>query len=402
MSVSKWKGGKMKKLKKAALILLTIVISLVLLGLAGVFLGHKVFFPVPTSDTPSIEAASNGTLTLGVQAHSPQPTTINEYVDVLAAQVKKYNEVAPKLWHENAFTNQSIIVEEIEKNDFWLVKPDGEVQTLTKDEVLQLGVLRSPYFNGFSEFDGGMYIAVAEKDITNYLLFEDYLHLGTYDPFITFAHEGFHVHQEDWAEMDTVPNAGRDEFLAETAARTKRNILLRQILKAVSEPDSTRPTLEALATFEDYKVQFPDDYKASIFTDRVEGTAYYYELISSLYSAYPDQIRDKSDLENALALLATREDVYVDYGLVVEGYMIGGFACVLLDRYVDDWQVRLMEDPDMTPLEMLSQHFSDEVLPAPVQVTQAEIDAVATKIKDKSNDDAGPYLLFRFLYDLIF
>ncbi|MCL2680751.1 MAG: hypothetical protein FWF11_04715 [Coriobacteriia bacterium] len=392
----------MKKFKKIALVLLAIIVSLALLVCGGVFLGHKVLFPVPTSDVPSIEAATDGILTLGVQAHMPQPATIDEYVDVLARQVKRYNEVAPKLWHENALTNQSIIVEEIGKNDFWLIEPDGTIKSLSKDEVLERGAQRTPYFNGFSQFDGGMYVAVAENDITNYLLFEEYPHLGTYDPFITFVHEGFHVQQEDWAEMDEVPNRGRGEFLEDTAARAKRNLLLRQVLKAVSEPNNTQPMFDALATYEDYKAQFPDDYKASIYTDRIEGTAYYYELISCLYSAYPAQIKDESDLESALSLLATREDVYVDYGLVVEGYMIGGFTCVLLDRYVDGWQAKLMDDPEMTPLEMLYQHFDEEALPAAVQLTQAEIDALGVRIQDSSDAGTGPYLLFRFLYDFLF
>ena len=392
----------MKKFKKIALVLLAIIVSLALLVCGGVFLGHKVLFPVPTSDVPSIEAATDGILTLGVQAHMPQPATIDEYVDVLARQIKRYNEVAPKLWHENALINQSVIIEEVGKSDFWLIEPDGAIKSLTRDEVLERGVERTPYFNGFSEFDGGMYIAVAENDITNYLLFEEYPHLGTYDPFITFVHEGFHVPQESWAEMDNVPNSGRGEFLEDTAARAKRNLLLRQVLKAVSQPSNTQLTLDALATYEDYKAQSPDDYRASIFTDRIEGTTYYYELISCLYSAYPDQIKDENDLNDALALLATREDVYVDYGLVVEGYMTGGFTCVLLDRYVEDWQAKLMDDPEMTPLEMLYQHFNEGALPAPVQLTQVEIDAVDARIQNSNNDGGGPYLLFRFLYDLLF
>jgi len=390
------------KLKKALLILAIVIFSLVALLYGSVFLGHKVFFPEQTLDVPTIEAVADDTLTLGVQAHSSQAATIDEYLDVLAGQVKRYNELAPELWPGNSLTNQSIVVEEIRKNSFWLIKPNGTVAPISKNEALEFGFSRASYFNGFKFFDGGVYLAVAESDVSNCLLFQKYLHLGTYDPFITFVHEGFHGMQGDWSRSDSMPNMGRDEFNGETAARAKRNLLLKQILRAVNEPDDTGLLLDALATYEDYKTQFPEDYRNSIGTDRSEGTAFYFELISCLYSAYPDQIKNRSDLDRALALLATREDVYVDYGLVAEGYYIGGFTCVLLDRYVEGWQSQLADGPEMTPLEMLDQHFSDEILPAPVQLTQAEVDAVDAKIQETMNENSRPHLLFRFLYDMLF
>ncbi|MCL2491332.1 MAG: hypothetical protein FWE87_01065 [Coriobacteriia bacterium] len=392
----------MKRLKKAFLVLLIVVVSLVALLYSVVFLGHKVLFPVPTSDVPTIEAATDSILTLGVQAHSPQPTTVDEYLNVLAGQIKNYNEIAPELWADNPLTNQSIVVEEITKNDFWLIEPNGTFRSITKEDALKLGIDRVPYFTGFSQFDGGVYLAISSDDVTNYLLFEKYLHLGTYDPFITFSHEAFHIKvQDNWMQKDNVSNSARDEFFEDTAARAKRDLLQRQILKAVREPANTESILDALATYEDYKVQFPKDYENSLYTDRIEGTAYYYELISSLHSAYPDQMKNVDDLQRALALLATREDIYLVHGLVTEGYNLGGFTGVLLDRHVDDWQTQFMNDPDMTPLELLYQHFSDEALPGPVQLTQADIDAVGTEI-EKNNEDGGPHNLFQFLYDILF
>jgi hypothetical protein len=247
-----------------------------------------------------------------------------------------------------------------------------------------------------------MYLAVAESDLTNYLLFEKYLHVGTYDAFITFTHESFHMkEQTKWAMMNDVPNIDREEFLENTTARAKRTLLQRQLLKAINAHGDKQLILKALATYEDYKTQFPDDYSYSIFTDRDEGTAYYYELVSSLYSAYPGQINSRDDLFRALALLATREDIYVDIGLVAEGYNVGGFACVLMDMLGFDWKAQLMSDANATPIEMLAEAFANETLPPPAQLTQQEIDAVSERIA-AINAGEGPSLLFKFLYEMLF
>ena len=388
-------------MKKFLKILLIVVVSFAAILYGSVFLGHRVLFPVPTLDAPTIEAVTDGTLTLGVQAHT-HPTTMEEYINLLAGQIRRYNEIVPVLWPGDALTNQSAIVEDIDSNNFWLIEPDGTVTPLSKDEALEFGFNRIPRFGGFEFFDRGVYLAVFENDLTNYHLFQRYLHLGTYDAFITFAHELFHVvEQANWPQADNLLNRERNEFLENIPARAKRDLLQRQILRAVSQPGNTQLVLEALSTYRAYKSQFPDDYQNSKLTDRLEGTAFYFELITSLYSAYPDQIRNEEDLEHALALLATREDVYVVHGLVIEGYNLGGFTSVLLSRYVDDWKTRLINDPMMTPIEMLYQHFNAETLPEPIQLTQMEIDAVGTAIQTMS-DGSGLSLFFRFLYEILF
>lgn len=95
----------MKKIKKLLKILLIIVVSFVILLYGGVFLGHKVLFPIKTSDVPTIEAVTDGTFTFGVQAHTPLPTEMEDYIKVLAGQIRRYNEVAPTLWPDNTLVN---------------------------------------------------------------------------------------------------------------------------------------------------------------------------------------------------------------------------------------------------------------------------------------------------------
>jgi hypothetical protein len=383
-------------------VLLAIAVSLAAIVYGGVFLGHKVIFPIIISKVPTIEAATDGVFTLGPQAHSFQPATIDEYIPILAAQVKRYNEIAPSLWPDNALVNQSVIAEGVESKRFWLIDTNGTVTPLSKKDALSYGFSRLAYVGGFSFFEGGVYLAVTEEDLPNYLMWQKYLHLGTYDSILFLTHEGFHAkEQPKWQIMDVVPNPSRNDFTENTPARAKRALLQEQLLKAVSEPHSIEPVLEALATYIEWKAQFPDDYKNSVYFDRIEGTANYYELVTGLYCGYPDQVKTMDDLDRALSLLATRGDVYIGHGLIKESYCAPAFACVLLDRFVSGWKESLMGDPEATPIEMLYQHFKDETLPAPRQVTQAEIDTVALEMQ-KPVVNRGTPLLFKFLYDILF
>ncbi|MDR2295520.1 MAG: hypothetical protein LBD95_01865 [Clostridiales Family XIII bacterium] len=392
----------MKKFLKALKVLACVVVALAVLVYGGVFLGHKVIFKGETSDVPTIPPAQNAEFTLGAQAHT-QPVTMDEYTELLARQVKRHGEVAPALWPDNALTGKSLIIEALDGGALRIISPDGEIRDISKDELAERGVIRAQYFNGFSDFDGGAYVAASSEDLKNCLIWQKYLHLGSYDPFITFVHESFHTEEQPrWANADHLPNAdARDEYLDDIHARAKRALLQRQLLAAVASPGEEAPILDALATYEDYKTQFPDDYKNSVYSDRMEGTAFYYELVACLYAAYPEQVTDRESLHRALALLATRDDVYVEYGLVTEGYHVGGFASVLLDRLSDDWQARLMADAETTPIEMLSRHFAGALLPAPRPVTEEDIRATEAAIAQK-NESGGAVYLFKMLYNILF
>jgi len=367
-------------------------------------LGHKVIFPIKISNVPTIEPVSAGTFFFGPQAHATQPKTIEEFIPVLAEQLRLYNAVAPSLWPDNKVVNQSAVVEGIESGKFWYISPDGQTKPLSKNDALSYGFARNAFAGGFGPYEGGMYLAVAEEDLPNYLMWQRYLHLGTYDSILFLTHEGFHLKEQNAPKWQTVsgavPNAGRAEFLENTPSRAKRGLLQRQLMKAVSEPGNTPLILEALSTYEDWKEKFPDEYKNSIYFERVEGTAFYYEMITGLYSGYPDQV-NSNNLDKALALLATRDDVYIRHGLIKESYTVSGFACLLLDRLEENWKERLMGDGEATPIEILYQHFKNDTLPAPRQLTQADIDAVTEEIQ-KPDINRGMPLVFQMLYYMLF
>jgi len=334
------------------------------------------------------EPSPNAAFSFGPQAHEAQPKTVGDFIPLFAEQLKRYSEAAPELWPANAVVSQSAVIEDVDTRRLWLIASDGTATPLSEDEADSMGIIRRDGASDFSFFDGGTYITVSEEDVNDQPRWKKYIHLGTYDALLWLTHESFHgLEQSKWAaiEPEDIANRDRNEFLEDTPARAKRDLLQRQLLKAVSEPGDTQLILEALATYEDWKAKFPEDYQNALYFDRIEGTAFYYELVSSLYSAYPDQVKGKNDIDRALAQLAAQEDAHVYHylGVVAEGYSVGGFACVLLDRLESDWKERLMDDPEATPIEMLYQHFCDETLPKPTQLTQVEIDLVTGKILEK-------------------
>ena len=390
-------------MKKIAKILLISIVSLVAVLYIGVFLGHHVIFPENRSEVPTIEAVADGQFLFGPTAHSNQPTTVEEYILVLASHLSAYNSIAEEIWPGNALVDLSLIVEDVGRKQFYHIDYEGNAEQISKDEAMSFDIQRMPEVNGFSAFDGGMYLAITEQDMTNYLNWQKYLHFGMYDPFLFFTHEGFHMEEQPkWSQMETISNMGRDEYMENIEARTLRYRLQCQLLEAVSHPDDTERILEALATYEYWKESFPEDFENSIYFDRIEGTAYYFELLTGLYAAYPDQIQDKESLDSALALLAIRDDIYTGHGLISEAYYIGGFTGVLLDRVDADWKQVLMDDGDATPISLLYSHFEGENLPPVKALSQQEMDDVLERIHTPDPDsNKGMPLFFRFLYDML-
>lgn len=386
----------MKRFKKFTKVLLIIAGSFALLLYGTVFVCHKLIFIEPHSAEAQIESVGSDGFAVGAREQL-QVTTMEEFILIFAEQIKRYNEIAPKLWPDNAVINQSVIAECLEDGSFWLITPDGNITALTKKEARSYNITanRIANFGGFSHFATedvrGYYMLLSKEDLNNYDIWEHYLHLGTYDPFITYCHEMFHeLEQQDWAKRDIVSNPRRDEYLDNTAARAKRNLLIRQLMLAVSDSENQEQhILNALATYEDYKVQFPDDYEASLCFDKEEGSACYFEIEACLYAAYPDKIKNEDDLQRAWSLLAARSE-YIDYGLIAEGYTLGAFACELLDRLGTEgeevWKYELMADPDATPMTLLSKRFVGAALPDPLELSASDIDKIAEDIRANAVD----------------
>jgi len=404
---------------KALRITIISIVSLVLVMYGGVFFGYKALVNNKAQqepNPPTMESVTNDRFTFGPAAHPTHPTTLKGFMHILADQVARYNKIAADLWPGNTLVNQTLIVEDLTNHAYWLIKPDGAFAEVTEKDVAHYGYERLAYPNGFTFFAGGMYLALDESELSDPTTWEQYLHLGTYSALIWLIHEGFHETQLAWADKD-LANGDREEHLDDLPARIQRALLQKQLLHAVSRPGDTEAILAALATYEDWKTRYPKDFEDSVNADRYEGTAYYFEIVASLLAAYPDQVTNLKDVDEGLALLATREDAYIGHGVVMEGYTVGGFAAFLLDRLDKDWKERLMADPGATPIEMLRQHFADQTLPAPRQLSQTETDSITKDITaakerisnisldgDKpaeAKEDASTKIL-RYLYDHLY
>ena len=314
------------------------------------------------------------------------PETASEFVPVFAEEMVRYNKAAPLCWPDNAVIDKSVIMEDVDTGRFWLIEPNGAITELTEEDVAQMGVSRRERADDFSFYEGGIYITISDQSVKDKYGW-DKPHVGSYDSILWLTHEGFHKWEQDgkWnrpgSESDA--NSEREEFFLDIDARAKRNLLQRQLMRAAAEPGDTGLILDALATYEDYKIQNPVDYENALYCDRIEGTAQYFELVSSLYIFYPEPINGKEDLKRAFAHMASYEDSYIRLGVISEAYSIGMFAGILLDSLDESWKERIMRDPYTTPLEILSSYYEGETLPKPKQLTPDEIASVTEDVRDK-------------------
>jgi len=393
----------MKKLIKVVKVLIILTIIKIAVVGGGIFLGHKVFFKMPYAAAPTIESVTDGKMAFGPEAHKHVPKTVKEMVDVLAVQLVHYNNIAESVWPNVNLVNQSLVVEDYQKNEFYYISPQGDIEKISRQEALDMGVSRMPTLNGFNIYDGGMYLAMIDEDIQNYLIWQKYLHYGIFDAFIFFNHEGFHIKEQiKWEKMNQVPNAERKSYLDAAAERTTRYFLQIELMDAAANPGQPDKILEALAMYQYWKETYPEDFQNAIIFDRVEGTAYYFEIITCLLSAYHEQIQTHEDVQHALTLLATRPEIYIGHGLDMEGYTVGAFAGFLLDRLGVDWKQTLMDTADATPMSLLYEHFNGTALPEPYKITQEDIDYVVARIDTKDpNDASGLPMLFKMLYEFM-
>ncbi len=402
----------MKRLFKTLKYILLFFILTVVLALATIFVGHKYLYPIPYSEIQTVEDIREDGFCFGVGCH-PEAKTAAEFIPIFAKQIERYNKIAPSLWPDNLVVDIYAVIESIENSNAYLVSPQGDITELNRKELKALVPVRQPYDVGFAPFENdsikGVYLALSEESLKNVLTYEKYQHLGTYDLFITYVHEMFHIAEQDkkWSSPDEIINRAKNERLDDIEARIIRNQLLQKLVDAVVATDAASRDsliLQALSIYKKYKNECTADYESSLYFDRVEGTAYYYELISCLYVAYPKQVFSHESLNNALTILAKHFNPYQEVGLVTSAYYIGAWASVLLDR-IDrgegEWKNEIIENPNSTPLSILEQRYEDFDLIDLEPVTNELREKVLLAIEEEKNIDVKPNI-FRFLYQLIF
>ncbi len=365
----------MKILKKIVVVLILLVVALYIF----VYLGKHYLFKEPYSTEPTIEVLGNGNFTFGA-ASRKQPKNMDEYVDVLSSQVKYFNKNFVTFWPNNPAINQYLIAKSSKEKGAYLIDPNGNIKKLSENEFSEYNFSSMNIAGQWQQFshDGksGAYVNVIPEELTNYYSFQKYEHLGTYDQFLSYSHELFHsITQNTWDDANLADN-NREERMDDSTARRTRMLLTQQLAEAISDPDN-RDTLtkDAIATYKYYREVSKDDYEYSVLYDRLEGTAYYYELISSLYAGYPSEIKNKDDCFNALEIiLANDNPAYRNTGLSSESYNIGGYSGILLDMIAEEnnsdpneWKKEIEKNGQLNPMILLENQVGEDI-PNPKEI----------------------------------
>jgi hypothetical protein len=188
----------------------------------------------------------------------------------------------------------------MDRTKAWEISPEGTYTPISMEQADQYGqtVGYDTEFTYFSTGDKkGIILTLNENSLKNPELFKKYAHLGTYDLFITYVHELFHAYEQPkWTQETTIINGERDEFLETYEARATRAVIIQQLLNAFIYPQEELAFIKkAVATYRNYQTLFPQDAEHTNYWDTIEGTAYYFELISSLKVGYPTLQADTKD-----------------------------------------------------------------------------------------------------------
>ncbi|WP_438905902.1 hypothetical protein, partial [Enterococcus sp. AZ150] len=365
-----------KKMSRIVLKIFLVIICLVGIVYALVFVGHKVIFQPPFTAEPTIKPLEKDGFILDAASHE-QPQTMEEYISILAQQTKAYNDHIDSYWPNNKEKNQYILAKSLDEDGAYLIAPNGDIKKMTASEFKEYNVSSINTEGQWAPFEkngiSGAYMAIHPKGLKNYYTFQKYYHLGTYDQFLSYSHELFHsLNQKEWSTEDNYPNMDRNDYLEDTESRRIRMLLQQQLALAISDENNREQhTQDAVATYLYYQEKKGND-DPSLLYDRLEGTAFYYELISALYAGYPDQINNQNDAYKALeVILADDNPAYRSTGATAEGYTVGGFAGILLDLKALDknedpnkWKETIEKNAWTTPMTLLADAYKDQSLPA--------------------------------------
>ena len=314
-----------------------------------------------------------------------------------ANQVKAYHKVAPSLWPKNKDVNQYAIINGVDDKKFWMVTPTGKVSDMTEKEALSYDIDPQPLSGWFLAFNAhgksGAFMAVTNEELHDTKRLVRYPHLGTYDLFITYVHEMFHATEQDsWQFPKKHYNLEHDEYMKHTDARRVRLQLQEQLMAAYTNK-SEKSLAQALATYRYYKQNYEKDYKATFEDDRLEGTAYYYEIRSSLFAGYPDKVKTMKQNDVAVRTLFKQNRLaYLDSGAYAETYNVGALASFVLDWQADkqgisrDTWKKAMDSAKTNPMDYLDKHAKIFYIPPyKATMTNAEYKTMYKKIMNYKN-----------------
>lgn len=349
-------------------------------------------------------------------ANKKQPETVKDFIPLFAQQLKKYNQVAEKIWPNNAITQIPVVLEDTDSKAMWKITPDGQISDFSEKEAKEMNVDRSEtpgtwgyYGKQFGKFGvdssynvqgknlkgGGMYFSLNAAALKDKKTWNSRPHLGSYDALVFALHENFHIFEQDkWDKLSneqiTELGTKKDQHLEDVDARLIRHQLIKELMAAIEHPKDKNFVLQALATYNQYKEKNKTDFDRAQYWDRTEGTAHYLELMTSIYTYFPEQLKTDEDINKAIQSLGKQTQSYTkSAGTVDESYDVGAMASFLLDRYDSSWKNKLMKDKNTTPISLLADYFRKEKLPAYEPLNQDDKAKVLKQISDKKKELVG-------------
>lgn len=385
-----------------------VVFTLPVLLLSGIYVYyHTQLKPQPTTSAFLLE---NEEFRIG-HGTKPQPATLDDYVQQTASQIGKFNKRAESFWPGTSFDGAVVYFISNDRKNAWKVEYDG---SYTKVENVK-SVPRHGSVLGYEmeffplrvEIDGvkGMVIVISQDALLDQKSYEKYTHLGTYDPLLTYIHEGFHLFAQDgdrWENAD-VSTAIRENALDNLEARKLRTYTLKLLSRALQDEENRDLYMkQAVKLHQEYKTTFVKEYERVRYFERIEGTASYYEVVASLQVSYPETIHE-TNYAKAVALWSTHRRPEEVLGASHEAYELGILAGVLLDLKSDpsEWKEKIERDPETTPMDLIEGLYTKEELDE-VDVPEISEEFALSLLEPIDRGQAVKNNLLGFLYHVFF
>jgi hypothetical protein len=353
--------------------------------LAGIYIIYNTELkPQPSISTVVLE---NKDFQIG-HASKVQPAILDEYISIVAPQIKRFNQHSDEFWPNSSFKDSVVYFITNDKRQAWKVEYDGSykkinnVKSVPRFDSIMGYHMEFYYLKPEVHGEKGMVLVISLEDLLDQVTYEKYTHLGMYDPIITYIHEGFHIFTQGsshWKEAD-ISKAQREDAFDNLEARKLRTYSIKLLYKALQD-ESTRDSYvkQALRLYQTYKATFPEEYERVQYFERIEGSASYYEVVSCLQVSYPETI-NSTNYTDAVALWTTNRQAQDSVGASHEAYELGAVAGVLLDLYYDDandWKEKLENDPTVTPMGLLETLFTEE------ELQQVDVPEISQEYTDK-------------------
>lgn len=400
------------KRKKGKLMLRFLVPAIVFFIPFAMLSGINILYHTLPGSQPTTSAmlVENKNFHIG-HASKRQPKSLDKYVRTVAPQIGMFHKRANTFWPDSSFEDAVVYFISSDKKQAWKVNYDGTHQQIED-------VKSTPQYSSIigyeTEFlfldpnvdkEKGMVLVIDQKDLLDQVKYEEYTHVGMYDPLITYVHEGFHHFAQGDERWKTNPPKGdRSDHLDNLEARKLRTFSIQLLYQALqNEKKRDLYVKQAVQLYQKYMQSFKDEYNETQYLDKIEGTAYYYEVATCLQVCYPKQVNNKN-YTDAITLWTTNKQAKDMTGSSHEAYELGVLAGTLLDIYEKDplkWKKQIQEDPETTPMTLLAGQFTKKEIhqTKPPEISQAFTDSLVAAI-DETNDTKSN--LIPFLYHVFF